>query len=287
MEVTAVLRRVLISCNPLKPATLPLAQRLTEWFAAHSVRVLVPEGENRLSGATAFSPDQDPPQLAISLGGDGTLLHAAGKLLHLGTPILGVNMGHLGFLTGCEPEHLIDRLEQIRAMDYVIEERATLCAASPMFAEPQLGINDLSLHRADFPGILRIDMAINGQPLERFHADGLLISTPTGSTAYNLSAGGPLLLPTVRNLAITAICAHTPFLRPIVVGDGDTVRFSAVWEEEGGHTGTPSVMLDGRTALPVPMGTTFEVSLSNTPFRLVRLEDHSFFDVLNRKLYKH
>jgi len=281
-----MLHRVLISFNPLKPAAHPLAQQLAEWFRAHSVRVLAPESQTPLPHAIPLGADTEPPELAIVLGGDGTLLHTAGKLLKWGTPVLGVNMGHLGFLTDCEPERVLEQLDRILAMDYAIEERATLCAVSPMFDEPQLAINDLSLHRADFPGILRIDMAINGRPLERFHADGLLISTPTGSTAYNLSAGGPLLLPTVRNLAITAICPHTPFLRPIVIGEGDIVRFSAIWEEEGGHTGTPALMLDGNTALPVPMGTPFEVSLSATPFKLAKLENSSFFEVLNQKLYK-
>lgn len=281
-----MLRRVMISFNHTKPNALSLAQRLAEKFLSHSVCVMTPEGEAPLAGTVPFSPDRQPPELAIVLGGDGTLLHTAGKLLRLGTPILGVNLGHVGFLTECEPEHLLGRLDQILAMDFAIEERATLRVTSPMLAEPQLAINDLCLHRADFPGILRIRLAINGQPLETFNADGLLISTPTGSTAYNLSAGGPLLLPTVRNLAVLAVCPHTPFMRPIVIGDGDQISFSAVWDEDG-HTGAPALMLDGNATLPVPLGTPFEASLSPVPFRLARLDDTSFFEVLNRKLYRH
>lgn len=280
-----MLRRVMISFNHIKPNALFLAQRLVERFSAHSVCVMVPQGEEPLAGTVPFWEGQQPPELAIVLGGDGTLLRAAGGLLRWGVPVLGVNLGHVGFLTECEPEHLFDRLDQILALDFAVEERATLCVTSPMLAEPQLAINDLCLHRADFPGILRISLAVNGQALEPFNADGLLISTPTGSTAYNLSAGGPLLLPTVRNLAVLAVCPHTPFMRPIVIGDGDRISFSAVWDEDG-HTGAPALMLDGNAALPVPLGTPFEASLSPVPFRLARLEDASFFEVLNQKLYR-
>lgn len=281
-----MLRCALISFNRHKPAALPLAQRLAEEFRIRSVRVLSPEGEAPLPGAEIFRAGDPPPELAIVLGGDGTLLHAAAGLLAYGTPVLGVNLGHLGFLTECEPDHLLEKLDRLMAMDFAIEERATLRITSPMFDQPQLAINDLCLHRSDFPGVLRVQLAINGQPLEVFNADGLLISTPTGSTAYNLSAGGPLLLPTVRSLAINAVCAHNPLMRPIVVGDADVIRFSARWEDEMGYSGTPSLMIDGRSALPVPMGTEFEAQISDVPFRLARLDDSTFFDVLNRKLYR-
>lgn len=281
-----MLNRALISFNHRKPAAQPLAERLSQAFQARNVCVMTAKGDAPLQGASVFSAEHEPPQLAVVLGGDGTLLHAAGKLLKHRTPVLGVNLGHLGFLTECEPEHLMDRIDQLVAMDFAIEERAVLQVSSPMFAEPQLAINDLSLHRANFPGVLRMELSINGQPLEPFSADGLLISTPTGSTAYNFSAGGPLLLPTVRNLSIAAVCAHNPFMRPIVVGDGDVIRFRAAWEEEIAYGGTPSLTMDGNAALPVKPGTIFEAKLSDVPFRLAKLDQTSFFDVINRKLYR-
>lgn len=282
-----MLRRALISYNYFKPDALPLARQLAADFLAHGVCVMIPDGSPALPGAIPFTEDQTPPELAIVFGGDGTLLQTAGRLLRWGTPVLGVNLGHLGFLTECEPQHLRGHLRQLLDMDFAVEDRAVLCAESPMFTSPQLAINDLSLHRANFPGTLRIDLSINGQPLERFNADGLLISTPTGSTAYNLSAGGPLLLPTVRNLAITAVCAHTPFMRPIVVGDGDVVRFSAAWEEKLSCTAQPALTIDGNAAIPVPMGMEFSARIASTPFRLARLDDTSFFEIINRKLYRH
>lgn len=280
-----MLQRVLISYNRRKAAARPLAQQLAQAFLDRSVQVLTFDGEPLLPAAQPFDPAQ-PPQLAIVLGGDGTLLHAAGALLGCGTPVLGVNLGHLGFLTECEPEQALEQLDRLLAMDFAIEDRATLKVSSPLFPAPRLAINDVSLHRADFPGVLRIRLEINGQPLEPFRADGLLISTPTGSTAYNLSAGGPLLLPTVRSLAITAVCAHDPFLRPIVVGDGDRIRFSAEWEEDSAYGGAPALTIDGSAALPFPMGTHFEAEISPVPFRLARLGSLSFFEMMNRKLYK-
>ena len=282
-----MLQRLLISYNPHKPAAFTLAQRLSGEFLRRGVHVMAAEGESPLPDVTPFRPDAPAPDLAIVLGGDGTLLKTAGGLLKWRTPVLGVNLGHLGFLTECEPDKVLGNMDRLMAMDFAIEERATLQVDSPMLSHTQLAINDLYLHRADFPGVLRMQLAINGQALENFNADGLLISTPTGSTAYNLSAGGPLLLPTVRSLSICAVCAHTPFMRPIVVGDGDTIRFSATWETEVGHPGTPALTIDGRTPLPVPIGTAFDVCLSSVPFRLAQLDDMSFFEMLNRKIYRH
>lgn len=280
------LRRVLISFNQIKPDALPLAERLVADLTSQGVTVMTSPGKTLLANTHAFRPEaEQPPELAIVLGGDGTLLQTAGRLLRWRVPVLGVNLGHLGFLAECEPMQLKDHLPQLLALDFDVEERATLCVQSPLWADRQYAINDLCLHRADFPGILRLDLSINGQPLEQFPADGLLISTPTGSTAYNLSAGGPLLLPQVRNLAITPVCAHTPFMRPMVVGEGDHIRFSAAWEEEADHVGCPALTLDGNAALPVPKDTSFDVCISDLPFRLVKLSGKSFFEVLNKKLY--
>lgn len=278
-----MLSRVLISYNRYKPEALPLAQRLTQEFLAKGVCVLSPEGGATLCGAIPFLPDEQPPELAIAFGGDGTLLQTAGQLLHYQVPILGVNLGHLGFLTECEPEHLHSHLPQLLAMDFAIEDRATLCVTSPLLPKPCLAINDMYLHRANYPGVLRIDLSVNGHPIDRFSADGLLISTPTGSTAYNWSAGGPLLLPTVRNLAVTAVCAHTPLMRPIVIGDSDRVHFSATWEQTA-YPGQPALTLDGNAAIPVSPSTPFDVQLSPVPFRLARLDSTSFFSILNHKL---
>ncbi len=281
------LRRALISFNRIKPDALPLAERLVARFSAHGVQVMTPEGEPPLPGTHAFAPGAEPPpELAVVLGGDGTLLQTAGRLLRWRTPVLGVNLGHLGFLAECEPAQLEHQLNRLLALDFAVEERATLCVQSDMLEGVQYAINDLCLHRADYPGILRLHVSINGEALEAFPADGLLISTPTGSTAYNLSAGGPLLLPQVRNLAITPVCAHTPFMRPLVVGEGDDVRFSATWESESRYAGNPALTLDGNAALPVPKGARFDVRISEMPFRLVKLGGQSFFEVLNQKLYR-
>lgn len=282
-----MLKRVLISYNFRKSAARPLAERLAQAFIDRNVCVLSPAGEPLLPGAIAYAEDDVPPELAVVLGGDGTLLHAAGQLLQFGTPLLGVNLGHLGFLTECEPEHLLEKIDRLVAMDFSVEERATLQIASPMFPENPLAINDVCLHRGNYPGVLRISLAINGQQLDTFNADGLLISTPTGSTAYNLSAGGPLLLPTVRSLAITAVCAHDPFMRPIVVGAGDVIRFSATWEDEVACGGTPSITIDGGAAQPFATDTVFEAKISDVPFRLAKIDSISFFEMMNKKLYRH
>ena len=281
------LTRALISYNSLKPAAQPLAQELADALLAVGVTVLVPADKPRLNGALPYQPDIDlPPQIAVIFGGDGTLLQTAAKLLKHRVPMLGVNLGHLGFLTEAEPAQLKAFLPRLLAMDFAVEDRATLKVESSLFSETKYAINDLSLHRADYPGILRLSLTINGQPLEEFPADGLLVSTPTGSTAYNLSAGGPVLMPQVRSLAVTAICAHTPFLRPIIVGDGDSILLRATWEEEAVYAGNPAVTLDGSLVQPVPKDTEFRISISDLPFRLIKLSDANFFSVLNAKLYR-
>ena len=161
------LRRALISFNRIKPDALPLAERLVARFSAHGVQVMTPEGEPPLPGTHAFAPGAEPPpELAVVLGGDGTLLQTAGRLLRWRTPVLGVNLGHLGFLAECEPAQLEHRLDQLLALDFAVEERATLCVQSDMLEGAQYAINDLCLHRADFPGILRLHVSINGEALE-------------------------------------------------------------------------------------------------------------------------
>lgn len=217
----------------------------------------------------------------VVVGGDGTILRAARTGAVRGTPVLGVNVGGFGFLAEVGLDQLPEALERLVRGQYAVEERMMLAAEvlrGAAVAERFLALNDMVVTKSGYARLMPIRTCVNGEHLATYLADGLIVSTPTGSTAYNLSAGGPILSPTVRALVITPICPHTLTARPVVV-DADDVATVEVASDVAGVLLT----VDGQVGCPLRGGDVVRVRRAEERARLVRLRRPSFYELLQRK----
>ncbi len=220
-------------------------------------------------------------ELVMVLGGDGTFLRATELAHQTGVPMLGVNLGHVGFLAEAEPYALSDTIEAIVRCAYTVEERVTVDAEVCYDGRTEAtawALNEASLERTNRERMLEVGVAIDGRPLLRFGCDGVMCATPTGSTAYAYSAGGPIMWPNVDALLVVPNAAHALFSRPIVVAPGSLVEISL---PRDGHDGVLSC--DGRRSVPVAAGAVVRLRRGAQPVRVVRLGEWSFADRLVTK----
>jgi NAD+ kinase len=266
-------------------AEAPGALRMLAGWAAERGLALLVEKETAdlvpdLHLATARKADlPSHSDLLIVLGGDGTLLSMARAVGDLAIPIVGVNLGDLGFLTATTLDEMIPALDALLRGEMVIEERmmlATRVHRGDKVVGTWLGLNDTVITKAAMSRIINLSVSIDGQHAILYRADGLIVSTPTGSTAYSLSAGGPILYPTVDSVVLTPICSHTLTNRPIVVPGVQHVEITLLTSQE--------VMLtvDGQVGFGLREHDRVEVGRAPAAIRLVRFKD--FFSVLRTKL---
>jgi NAD+ kinase len=256
--------------------------------AGFEVRMLPDEaamlGEGGAAGGVAVVPAPeaaDGTELVVVLGGDGTFLRAVELARPAGVPMLGVNLGHVGFLAETEPHALADTVSAILECRYEVEERVTVEAeviADGEVTASAWALNEVSLERTNRERMLEIAVAVDDRPLLRFGCDGLICATPTGSTAYAFSVGGPILWPSVDAFLVVPNAAHALFARPLVLAPGSVV---AIDLRETGHDGVLSC--DGRRSLPVPAGARVRIHRGAQPVRIVRLGEWSFTDRLVSK----
>ena len=238
-------------------------------------------------GPTLRSPGQGDPDLLLCLGGDGTMLSAAAEAAQRGLILGGVNMGHLGFLSACGVDDLRQLIDALAGGSYGVEERTLLQVLrhSPgeEGSDTGLAVNELSLMRAQTGKMIDVDVELDGHLLNRYHADGVLVATPTGSTAYSLSAGGPLLWPNAGVYCITPICPHSLTNRSIVVPDSVTITLRP--RERRGRAGENLIYsLDGRTATPIALNDTLVISKAPRPLRLLQMPGADYAARLRAKL---
>ena len=222
----------------------------------------------------------------ITLGGDGTLLRGARLLNGADTPILGLNLGRVGFLTTAAPDTLDWALDVIVRRAYTIESRLALettitgKGAKAGRVEP-LVLNDVVVHKGGVARVVRLKVSVDGDEVAQYSADGIIVSTPTGSTAYSMSAGGPIVVPTVDAIVVTAICPHTLAVRPLVLPATAAVTIQPIppWTDE------VLVSFDGQVGTPIQPGERLEVRRAARPIRLIRLGPESFFKRLRKKLH--
>lgn len=243
-------------------------------------------------GAKRMDLDAAPVDLLIALGGDGTLLRAGRSVAGRDVPVLGVNLGHLGFLTALSQADLETHLGLVANGDYVLDRRYTLeghiIHANGSRGESILAWNDFVIHKRGVARVTRLDLRIqeNGagadggwQHMGSFSADGLIVATPTGSTAYSLSAGGPIVVPSVDCLIVTPICPHTLAMRPLVIPATQRVAVSPIeWTED------LVVTADGQFAHELETGAEIHIGRSDIEISLVRFAGQNFFGTLQRKL---
>lgn len=277
--------RVGIITNPNKFKVRAVAEYIGDWARKEGVEICPPrELEKYLQGMPVSPTTYTQNQLdcVLVLGGDGTLLNVARKLAPIGIPILGINLGNLGFLTGIELSGLHEGLNALVREELYFEERMMLEAEvvrNNLQPEKFFALNDMVITKGAFSRMIRLKMSISGEYVETFPADGLIVSSPTGSTAYCLSAGGPIVSPEIEAMIITPICPHNLYSRPMVISPTEEVRITMVTK------GVEAMLtVDGQHG--VQLGSEDAVIIRKAPFytKLVRLKDRSFFAVLRDKM---
>lgn len=230
--------------------------------------------------AGVFEGNSFETDYAISLGGDGTFLRAASKVGAKNIPIIGVNMGRLGFLANVLPGEVLEMLDEIYGGNFDIEERSVikLSTDSEKFRDYPFALNDIAILKRDTASMISIRVSVGGEYVVTYLADGLIISTPTGSTAYSLSNGGPIMVPRSGILSLTPVAPHSLNIRPIVIGDDMEIKLEV---ESRSHSFLAAI--DGRSER-VDEGTT--VTIAKAPFRIriVKRHNHRYFSTLRSKL---
>jgi len=235
--------------------------------------------------------DADKAQCVLVIGGDGTVLRAAEQFRDRNIPVLGINLGTIGYLAEVEKNHWEQALSQVLDGDYVIEERMLLEGrmlprrSGKTGGEVLYALNDAVIQRNGLLRVFNYNVYVNGHPLYAFNADGVIVSTPTGSTAYNLSAGGPIVEPTARLILLTPICPHTLNTRSVVLSAGDVIEI-----EIGRTTSEPvldaTASFDGSGMMHLVTGQCVEIRSSAKCTRMLRLNHRSFLETLHNKMYR-
>jgi NAD+ kinase len=287
----AVVRRVLLLAHTGREDARDVARAFVKALSSHGIVVralaeeaadleLDPDDLEIVAGG-----DDDAAcdcELAIVIGGDGTILRAAEITHERGTPLLGVNLGHVGFLAESEPEDVESTITAVVEGRYTSEERLTIDVS--VFTDGQLvtstwALNEASVEKAARERMLEVVVEVDGRPLSRFGCDGVVCATPTGSTAYNFSAGGPVVWPGVEALLMVPISAHALFARPLVVAPSSTLAVEVLTRTEGSGV----LWCDGRRTVDLPPGARIEVRRGERPVRFVRLHAAPFTDRLVAK----
>lgn len=251
-------------------------------IVAHEAKSRALVLEREITGALeqrGISVTDDRPDLVLSLGGDGTTLRAAQQAHASDSPLLSVNVGMLGYLTEVDDEQAMDALERILAGAFRIEDRMMVtCEIGSGDGARFVGLNEVLVERTSHH-LVRLKVAIGGESLAAFNADGIIIATPTGSTAYSLSAGGPIVSPRAQCLIVVPVSAHMIFSRPFVLAPDETVDITFEGRDE-----KASVTLDGALGCEIPSGMGVRIGRHERPLRLVRLAGPGFVERLRIKL---
>ncbi|HPR31756.1 MAG TPA: NAD kinase [Prolixibacteraceae bacterium] len=284
--------RIAIYGTEIREEYLPVYQKTFELFRKYEIELVLSEEirselhqrfQMETTEITCFRKDLESCpniDLLLSIGGDGTFLSAVPLALDMDIPMAGVNCGRLGFLADISPENLEEALLQFMQGDYTLEQRVLLELIHPtnLFPEFNYAVNELTVHKLDNSSMITIATQINGEFLANYWADGLIIATPTGSTAYSLSVGGPIVTPELEGLIITPIASHHLTVRPVVVPDDVEIELSI-----GGRGNQFLVSIDHRSA-PLDFSQTIRVRKAAKTVSIVKFNNLSFYATLRNKL---
>ena len=285
------IKRIGIVLKPHQHDALKTICELTQWLSERGIEVVGgPDIEReRVEHQTGCSVKEVPDErlaasvdLILVLGGDGTMIATARMIEDLEVPVLGINYGGLGYLTEFRIEELYSALESILAGNYRLDKRVmlrTLHQRGDEIVNRNRVLNDVVINKSALARIIEIEAYLNDQFVNSFRADGLIVSTPTGSTAYNLSAGGPVIFPSMNAIVITPICPFTLSNRPIVVPDDAVIELRLKTDQED-----VALTLDGQVGFPLKIGDRVVIQKSRTTFNLIQPSNRNYFDVLRDKL---
>lgn len=256
-----------------------LAEEVLDFLSKHQVEVVVEDDKADVLGALPLSSaDPNSIDILITMGGDGSILRVAHQYSNLDAAILGINLGHLGFMADVKISDIIPGLENLVNNRFTIQERVMIEGESSTNQE-FFAINDCVLHRARNPSLVEITIHVDNLFLNTFEADGVIIATPNGSTAYSLAAGGPIVSPDIEAFVITPICPHTISNRPIVLTPSQNIRI-----EYKGHKGPIEFVTDGLDHFEMKVGDQIHLRKSPKKFKLVNLKGIDYFSTLRHKL---
>lgn len=275
-------KRVLIIPHPRKAGITDIVVRLQRWFSGRGVQYFMLESDAKVLALNAPTTSLDAldVDLAVVLGGDGTVLHAVDVLWGRGVPLVGINIGKLGFLTAAEVHQAEVLLESILDGRYIVSERQTVGCTLGTDGEygEYRALNEIVIGKLVRERLIHLSTYVNGEFFMRYSGDGLILSTATGSTAYSLSSGGPIVTPELRCLLMTPICPHMLFSRPMVLDARD--RVTVLVEEKPERL---SLSIDGHLEVEVPTGATIEFRMLDDAVRILELEGTSFYQTLRSK----
>ncbi|MGH3411710.1 MAG: NAD kinase [Marmoricola sp.] len=283
-------RRILVLTHTGREEALDISRQVVASLRRHGLVVRMLEDEAHVVGLEAGAglelacADDVVPgcEMAMVIGGDGTLLRAAELTHGSGIPLLGVNLGHVGFLAEAEGEDVDATIDAVVERRYTTEERLTLDVS--VFQDKELvqstwALNEASVEKAARERMLEVVVEVDSRPLSRFGCDGVVCATPTGSTAYNFSAGGPVVWPEVEALLMVPISAHALFARPMVIGPSSVLAVEVLPDTQG----TGVLWCDGRRTVELPAGARIEARRAPRPVRFARLHQAPFTDRLVAK----
>ncbi len=280
------MNRIGVFAKRSNPDAVVVARELTAWLQERGIEVFVEQRLAKNMGDAEGYPGGSIPAMVhmiIVLGGDGTLISVTRKVGDLRVPILGVNLGSLGFLTEIPLEELYPVLEKVLEGDFTVTSRLMLEAVvrrEGQEVDRYQVLNDVVINKGALARIIDMEVMVDDDYLTTFKADGLIISTPTGSTAYNLAAGGPIIYPGLNCLVISPICPHMLTNRPVIVSDQSIIRIEVKFQDEDVvFTG------DGQVGMPLRGGDVVEIRKSRSSSLLVKSPSKDFFEVLRTKLH--
>lgn len=284
------MKTIAIIAKPHAEAAKGITTDIIDFLEDKNITVLLDERAAKVMNISSFTKDdviKDNADLIIVLGGDGTLISAIRILEQKDTPILGVNLGRLGFLTETKVEDALDTLKGILLGNFKTERRMKL------FSEVITGdkrifetnvLNDIVINKGALARIIEIDVSIDGQFMNTYRADGLIISTPIGSTAYTLAAGGPIVYPGLNSIIITPICPHSLTHRPIVVSEDSEIHIKVHDDEQKGEGQKVFVTFDGQICRRMEVGEDIIIKKAPNYANLIVSPDQEYFSVLREKL---
>lgn len=271
--------------NKDKDPDFQVAKELTDFVLESGCRIFADKlmGEKiGIKGVSSSSEIFLKSDFIVVLGGDGTILNTASKAAQFDKPILGINIGRLGYLADAERAGGKAAIKNVLEGNYRIEKRMMLEAYTEngcKTGEPITALNEIAVRNGIFSRLIEISLTINDQYFDTYRADGIIVSTPTGSTAYNLSAGGPILKPDTELMAISYLCPHALFSRPMVVSGNDVVRITI-----GGEYNNAVLSVDGRQGPPIKNGDSIIIKCADCHTDIIRTTDLSFYDILRNKM---
>lgn len=281
------MKQFFLIANQAKDPEEIYTRRIVAYLQAHGAQITCVDEEKLLEQPKA---DSDEAECALVLGGDGTLLQAARDMFGRNIPLIGINLGTLGYLAEVELANLEEALDKLLKDEYTREERMMLAgrihrgeAESEGAEEENYALNDIVISRCGSLQILKLHIYVNGQFLNTYSADGMIVATPTGSTGYNMSAGGPIVEPGARLLLLTPICPHTLNTRSIVLSAEDEIVIE-IPEGRDGHGQSVEANFDGSHKVTLKTGDRIEISKAIKTTGILKLNTESFLTVLHKKM---